>query len=197
MDRIDILKNKLENNKFIVEKFKNKEEVLEYLLLNIKFEDKVAIGGSMTIESVGIFDALESRGTNVYWHWKEKFDRELMKDVNVYLTGTNAVTMDGKLINMDGTGNRVASMIFGHDRVYIVIGKNKIVENYDEAIERIRTIAAPLNGKRLKLDTPCAKVGYCMDCNSPQRMCSAETILHKNPKGTQIYICLVDEDLGL
>ena len=104
--------------------------------------------------------------------------------------------MDGKLINMDGNGNRVASMVFGHEEVFIVVGKNKICKDYKSAIERIENIAAPKNAKRLGLDTPCNHFGKCNDCNTMDRMCSVETIIHRNPGKTKINICLVNEELG-
>lgn len=193
------LEKTLSKNGFIFNYFKDIEQVKEYLLEQISKDNSVGIGGSMTIEELDIYAELKEQGNKVYWHWKaenKKQELENAKNVQIYLASTNALTLDGKLVNMDGTGNRVASMIYGHDKVYIVVGKNKLCKDYDEAIERIENIAAPKNAKRLNLDTPCKFTGKCSDCSSPKRMCNVETILHKNPNGTQIYICLVDEALG-
>lgn len=198
-NRFDELSQKLEKNGFNVKIFNNSSEVKKAILQDIKLEDSVGIGGSMTISDLGLYEELKSRGNEVYWHWKaldKKSELEKAMNTKVYLSSTNALTMDGKLINIDGTGNRVASMIFGHEKVYIIVGKNKISNNYDEAINRINTVACPKNAERLNLNTPCRYTGKCNDCDSPGRMCGAETIIHRNPKGTSINIYLVDEELG-
>lgn len=197
--RFDELRKKLEKNGFKVKTFNNSNEVKNAVLENIKLDDSVGIGGSMTISELSLYEELKSRGNEVYWHWKaEDKKSELEKAINtkVYLTSTNALTMDGKLVNIDGTGNRVASMIFGHKEVFIIVGKNKISDNYEEAIQRINTVACPKNAERLNLSTPCRYTGKCNDCDSPGRMCGVETIIHRNPKGTSINIYLVDEVLG-
>lgn len=189
----------LSKNGFKVERFNTCKDVREYLLKEIEKEESVAIGGSITIEEMKIYEDLKERGSHVYWHWKgenNKEELEKAKTSKVYLTSSNAITLDGKLVNMDGNGNRVSAMIYGHERVYIVVGKNKISANYEEARDRIRNIAAPLNAKRLNIDTPCNYTGKCSDCDSKDRICNIETIIHKNPGSTQIYICLVDEELG-
>lgn len=189
----------LEKNGYEVKYFEKAADVREALLEEITVDKSVGIGGSMSIQSIGIYEELLSRGNNVYWHWKaenKKEAHELAKNANIYLTSSNAITMDGKLVNMDGTGNRVSSMIFGHEKVYFVIGKNKICNSYEEAKIRIETIAAPKNAERLKLNTPCRFTGICNDCDSPDRMCNVEVILHKKPNGTNISIYLVNEDLG-
>lgn len=189
----------LSKNGFCVKEFNNIEDVKTYLLEKINIKESVAIGGSMTIDDMNIYEELKQRGTNVYWHWKvenKKLELEKAKTADVYLTSTNAITLDGKLVNMDGNGNRVTSMIYGHERVYVIVGKNKIVRDYKEARERIKNIAAPLNAKRLKIDTPCRFTGKCSDCDSKDRICNIETILHKNPGNTQIYVYLVNEELG-
>ncbi len=197
-DKLVKLEKALTKNGFQVKVFNNVPEAKKSLLNEIKQEETVGIGGSVTIQEMGILEELENRGNQVYWHWKKDTQNAAFKAMSsdVYLTSTNAITMDGKLVNMDGNGNRVASMIYGHKDVYVVVGKNKICEDYDEAINRIRNIAAPKNAVRLKLNTPCAHTGKCNDCDSPQRMCKAEVILHRNPNSTNIHIYLINEDLG-
>lgn len=164
----------------------------------MKSEESIGIGGSITIQEMDIYNDLKDMGGEVYWHWKQDIPNAAAKaiDSDIYITSTNALTMDGKLVNMDGNANRVSSMIYGHKDVYIIVGKNKVCKDYDEARERIRNVAAPMNAKRLKLDTPCTHTGICNDCDSPQRICRAEVIIHKNPNATNINIYLIDEELG-
>ena len=198
-NKILLAKNSLKENGFNVEIFDSSEEVKDVLLKEIDTNESVAFGGSMTLENLGLYDELKNRGNEVYWHWKvEDKASERIKAMNtdVYLTSTNALTLDGKLVNMDGAGNRVASMIFGHKRVYIVVGKNKICKDYDEAIKRIKNVATAMNAKRLNTNTPCRFTGSCNDCSSPERLCNVETIIHKNPTGANINIFIVDEELG-
>jgi hypothetical protein len=117
-------------------------------------------------------------------------------DADVYLLSANAVTAEGELINVDGNCNRLGSMLFGPPKVVVICGRNKLAEDYEGAIERIKNVACPLNARRLKLETPCAASGKCMDCRSPQRMCSATVRLHRPPGGREFHVLLVDEDLG-
>lgn len=182
-----------------VEIFDNIKDVREALLDNLKIDETVGIGGSVTIQDIKIYESLKDRGNKVHWHWKaEDKSSALYNAINsdVYISSTNALTEDGKIVNMDGTGNRVASMIYGHQDVYLVVGKNKICKDYDAAIDRIENIAAPKNAVRLGLDTPCAHTGKCNDCDSADRICNVETIIHRNPNGTKINIYLVNEELG-
>jgi hypothetical protein len=114
------------------------------------------------------------------------------------LTGTNAVTLDGILVNIDGNGNRVGAMIFGPKKVIIVVGRNKIVDgSAEDAIARIKEWASPPNAMRLSKQTPCAVTGICSDCDSPQRICRITTILDRKPTLTDIHVLVVNEDMGL
>lgn len=182
-----------------VEIYKNSKEAKEALLDKITSGESVGFGGSTTIQDMGIFEELEARGNELHWHWKaEDKPAALAKatSTDAYIASTNALTEDGKLVNKDGVGNRVASMIYGHKNVYLVVGKNKICKDYKAAIERIENIAAPKNAVRLGLDTPCAHTGKCNDCDSADRICRVESVIHRNPSGTKINILLVDEELG-
>lgn len=182
-----------------VKLFEDKNDAKEALLKEIHIDKTVGVGGSMSVDELGIYDDLVKRGNKVYWHWKtdEKNEaRNMAKNASIYLASTNAITMDGKLVNMDGTGNRVASMIYGHERVYLIIGKNKMCEDYEDARNRIRNVAAPKNASRFKLNTPCVYTGKCNDCESEQRICMVETIHHRKPKGTNISLFIINEDLG-
>jgi hypothetical protein len=189
----------LEKNGFKASFFNNQQDAKKMLLNEISKDESVGVGGSITILDMGVYEDLVERGNPTYWHWKaedKKAALEKATTTDIYITSSNAVTEDGKLVNKDGTGNRVASMIFGHKKVFVVVGKNKICKDVDGAFERIETIAAPLNAKRLNLTTPCVYTGVCSDCDSKDRICKAETILSKNPNGTSIHICIIDEDMG-
>lgn len=190
----------LEKNGFIVKVFDSKDQAAAALLEEIGLDESVGFGGSITLQEMNMFDMLVDRGNTVHWHWKAEDKAGALKNAavaKVYMTSTNAVTEDGKLVNKDGTGNRVASMFYGHDRVFIIAGKNKVVRNYSDAIYRIEHTAAPLNAKRLKLSTPCVFTGVCSDCDSPQRICNVETTINKKPGGTgKILVFLINEELG-
>lgn len=121
--------------------------------------------------------------------------RALLSDL--FLTGSNAVTRDGRIVNLDMIGNRTAPISFGPKKVVLFIGRNKIVADLDRAMERIKTIAAPLNAKRHGLATPCAQTGICHDCSSPQRICNTWSILDKCYPKKRIKVILIDESLGL
>jgi hypothetical protein len=198
-NKLLLAKNSLKANGFNVEIFSSAEEAKKALLEDIDVSESVAFGGSITLDGLGLYEELKNRGNEVYWHWKvEDKATERMKAIttDVYLTSTNALTLDGKLVNMDGAGNRVASMIFGHKRVYVIVGKNKICKDYEEASKRIKNVAAPKNAKRLNTNTPCRFTGSCNDCSSPDRLCNVEVILHRNPAGSNVNIFLIDEELG-
>ena len=158
--------------------FKNGEEAAEYL--NECIDGKtVGIGGSGTIESIGLYQML-SEHNDVTWHWKQDADMARKKSMNseIYLTSVNALAETGEMVNIDGVGNRISATLFGHQEVYFVIGRNKLVETYEDAIHRARNVAAPGRAKQLKKNTPCAvKADKCYDCKSPDRICNGMTVL--------------------
>ncbi len=193
MEKYMDMKKVFEGNGFNFKSFPTVDEAREDIIAAIGKGDST-LGGSMTLADMAIYEGLKEKGNKVAWHWKE--DTDLNVDKNFYLTSSNAISLDGKLVNMDGAGNRVASMITGYENVFVVVGKNKIVADYNEAIERIRTVAAPKNAQRLNVKTPCVKTGVCQDCSSPERICNAETIIHKNPAKTKITIYVIDEEIG-
>jgi NAD-dependent dihydropyrimidine dehydrogenase PreA subunit len=121
--------------------------------------------------------------------------REKASRADVYLSSTNALTEEGKLVNIDGLGNRVASMIYGPKKVYILCGINKITKNLDEALQRIKDNTYK-NARRLKLETPCAYTEKCTDCSSPQRMCSVTTIIERRPYKTDFEVIIIGQELG-
>jgi len=193
----------LKANGFEVIYADNAREALGKVMFLIPKEAKVGIGGSVTVRDIGLVEAIEKQGNTIFMDWgkplelKEKLKvRKEALTSDVYLTSSNAITLQGQLVNIDGTGNRVSAIIFGPKKVIIVAGANKLVDTLDEAFARIRNIAGPLNGKRLNLKTPCALTGKCTDCNSPDRMCKITVILEKKPDLSDITIVLVGENLG-
>ena len=201
--RCQLALTSLKANGFEVIYADNAKEALDKVMFLIPKEAKVGIGGSVTVRDIGLVEAIEKQGNTIFMDWgkplelKEKLKvRKEALNSDVYLTSSNAITLQGQLVNIDGTGNRVSAMIFGPKKVIIVAGANKLVDTLDEAFARIRNIAGPLNGRRLHLKTPCALTGKCTDCNSPDRMCKVTVILEKKPSLSDITIVLVGENLG-
>jgi len=178
----------------------------------------VGIGDSAGIKQLGILQMLKDRGTKVLNPFEaqantlgpqeaQKERKRIQKEAticDVFLTGTNAITEDGKLVNMDANGNRVAGMFWGHPLSIVAVGKNKIVRDLDQAFHRIRHIIAPnhvrirsveLGGRRRNM--PCAKTGECSDCRSPDKICNILTIIEGKPFSTDLNVVIVDADMGL
>lgn len=193
----------LQKNRFHAAFFKTTQEALEQLFADIPRDATVGIAGSWTLQQLKVVEALEARGNVVYCHHKPGLSPEEVLDTrrkqltcDVFLTGSNAIVKDGRLVNTDATGNRVAAMIFGPKKVIVLAGVNKIVKNIEEAEARIRTTAAPLNNKRLNRPNPCVNTGRCMDCQGPSRLCNVTTVLHKCPPASNIHVFLIGEELG-
>jgi L-lactate utilization protein LutB len=179
-------------------------EAREEVLKRIPPAAKVGIGGSMTLREMGLLEVLRQRGNEVYDHWKEGLSKEERRAVgknhpraDFFVTSTNALTVDGKLINVDATGNRVSSMVFGPEKVIVVAGLNKIVKNLNQGLARLKKVAAPRNCQRRKDPTPCAQDLICRDCDSPARLCRVTTIIERRPWGIKEFaVILVGEELG-
>lgn len=193
----------LEKNNFTASYVNTKQEALDKLAALIPTDATVGIGGSWTIKEVGIDTLLEERGNTVFNHNKPGLSKEesmalrrKQMTCDIFLTSTNALTLQGELVNVDGSGNRVAAMIFGPKKVIVITGINKVVTNTDAAMERIELYAAPINNKRLGLPNPCTVTGQCMDCQGPTRICNITTIMHKKPAGTEVEIIIIGEELG-
>jgi len=197
----------LERNQFEVLVALSKKDAVEKVLELIPLDAKVGVGGSMTIRELGLIEALTRRGNRVVHHWIPDVPFSdwlpfMMEAHNsdVFLCSSNAVTEDGKLVNIDSTGNRVASMIFGPKKVIVIAGKNKIVKDVDAGLKRLKRVAGPLNAKRHNLvELPCVITGLCTDCNSPKRICRVITILERAPnrvRSPNITVVLVADELG-
>lgn len=165
----------------------------------------IGFGGSLTVAELGVSVALESRGKHLLNHGVPTLDPEsklaLMREQQVcdlFITGANAITLDGRIVNVDGMGNRVAASIFGPKKILIVAGCNKLVDGgIDAALARIHAVAAPPNAYRLNKQTPCAKTGQCANCSSPDRICNVTVILEKRPSRSDICVILINQNLGL
>ena len=189
------LTKNLEERGFTPKVFATKEEAADYLDSQIDGVS-VAFGGSMTVQEMGLYPRLAAHN-NALWHW-DKAGLEQAVSTDVYISSVNGLAETGELINIDGTGNRVASTLFGHKKVYFVVGKNKIAPDYDKALWRARNIASPKNAQRIGVQTPCAVKGdRCYDCKSPQRICNGLVVLWGRPKGIEtMEVILIDEELG-
>ncbi|SHJ23377.1 Uncharacterised ACR, YkgG family COG1556 [Clostridium amylolyticum] len=175
-----------------------KNEILNLVPTNIS----VGIGHSATLQKMDITKILNDRGNTV-------FDKELAKDkeeckvlkkkallAEWYITGSNAISTDGQIINVDHSGNRVAAITFGPDNVIIVVGVNKIVDTWEEAIKRVKNIACPLNAKRAGFNPPCVRLNKCVDCTSTERVCNSISIIEGQSVKGRIKVFIVNEDLG-
>jgi L-lactate utilization protein LutB len=204
----EALKNLLRNN-FDAKFAENSGGVKEIIFGLIANGKTVGVADSATIRQLGIIKELEKKGIRVLNPFSKKLTTQEGKTAvrdsisrrifscDVLISGANAVTRDGKLINVDAVGNRIASMIFGPKRVIIIVGKNKIVKNVDEALYRIKNVIAPFHARTKGFATPCTKTGKCTDCNAPKRICSVTSIVEKRPWRTEVSVILVNEDLGL
>ena len=190
------VKKNLEARGYTVRTFATGAEAATYLDGAID-GTTVGVGGSITVQELGLYDKLASHNT-VYWHWVNgPEERQKAATAEVYITSVNGLAETGELINIDGAGNRVASMLYGHRKVYFVAGKNKLAPTYDEALWRARNIAAPKNAQRLNCKTPCAvKADHCYDCKSPNRICRGLAVLWGPMMGMEMEVVLVDEELG-
>ena len=181
------------------------QQAYDYILKQAETAHSIGFGGSLSIADLQLTEALRAQGKELLNHGAADLTptqkqaimrRQLTCDL--FLTGTNALTLDGCLVNIDGNGNRVAAMIYGPAKVIVVAGRNKIVEgDLTAAIRRIKDKAAPPNAMRLKKQTPCATTGFCQDCDSPQRICHITTIIDSKPTLTELHVLVVNADLGL
>lgn len=185
--------------------FHDRLEAWNAMLNNISRDTLIAFGGSTTLNELGLVDYFINNHYNVL----NRFDKEITKEekieierqsllADLFITGSNAITIDGDLINIDHTGNRVSAMIFGPKKVYIVVGINKIVNSLEEGIHRAKTIAAPLNARRAQEEyqPPCLKSGKCINCSSDDRICNNLVIINRQYIKDRISIFIIDEKLG-
>jgi hypothetical protein len=207
--RLPAVVEHLRRNRFNVSFAESANVAKDKVLEEIPFDATVGVANSVTIRQIGVLETLQKRGNKVIdpispgyglVEFKQETFIDTLKgtiDTDIFLSGTNAVTEDGKLVNIDGLGNRVAGMIWFLRKSIVVVGRNKIVKDVDEAIDRIKNIITPAFAKRRQLQLPCAKAGRCVDCNVPERACNITVVIEKRPSLTELTVVMVDEDLGL
>lgn len=188
------VKEKLQRLGYQVSCFASAPDAADYLDSVID-GTTVGFGGSVTLQQMGLYEKLQGHN-QVHWHWKDGTPADAIAS-KIYLSSVNALAETGEIINIDGTCNRVASTLYGHEKVYFVIGRNKLAPDFAAAVHRARNVAAPKNAQRLKRETPCAMRGdRCYDCSSPQRICRALSVLWTKPGSCRYEVVLIDEDLG-
>jgi hypothetical protein len=203
MDDIQKTVKALEDNNIECVLVENKQAALQKALELIPEGSTVGLGGSVTVDQIGLLSELRSGKYEVYDQYAPGLEmeenmkrRKLGLTAQFFVTSTNAITSDGQLVNVDGIGNRVAAQAFGPNRVIIVAGTNKIVKDVHEAFDRLEKIAAPMNAKRWSSQNPCADTGVCMDCDSPTRICNIYTIIRRMMIPGRMTVILVKDSLG-
>lgn len=202
VEKLDKLKENFKLRNIEVEYFKTLEDVKSYILNIIPIECTIGIGHSATLQKINITNSLLERGNVVY-------DKELAKNheeckalkkkaltADWYITGSNAISVDGRIVNVDHSGNRVAAISFGPDKVIVVVGKNKIVDTVDEAIKRVKNIASPLNAKRAGFNPPCVTLNKCVDCVSKERVCNSLSVIEGQTDGSRMKLFIVNDECG-
>ena len=206
-NKYDVIRLKMErtaealrDNNMYCECVDSAEEALDVIESLMNDGDTVTVGGSMTLFEAGVIDMLRGGRYNFLDRYTKNADVQGIYEAaftsDVYLMSSNAITEKGELYNVDGNGNRVASLIWGPKSVIIVAGYNKIVKDIDEAKVRVQEIAAPANATRLGCETPCTKTGHCMNCASPQRICATTVITGRQRVQNRIKVILIGEELG-
>ncbi len=197
MADLEKLTKNLTQEGFLVSRFATAEAACAYLNRAIDGAN-VGFGGSQTVRDMGLYEQLSTHN-DCYWHW-DKVNNVIPAEATnaqVYICSLNGVSENGELINIDGGGNRAASTLYGHQKVYFVIGTNKIAPDYDAALWRARNIAAPLNARRLERKTPCVKTGRCMNCSSPERICRGLVVLWEKPALIpEVEVVIIEQELG-
>lgn len=196
-----ILQANLESLGYKVSCFDSAAQATAYLDSQID-SASVGFGGSLTLDQMGLYERLATHN-DVRWHWRIPEGKTVQDmriaagEAKIYISSVNGLAETGEIINIDATCNRVASIFYGHEKVYLVAGENKIAPNYDSALYRARNIAAPLNAKRLGCNTPCAVKGdRCYNCSSPGRICRGLSVLWEKPMAGEFEVVLIHENLG-
>ena len=190
-------------NDFDAVYFSTAEEAAAFIMSHVKPEITVGFGGSMTIKNMGIQEKVKAVGCKVLDHGTPGITREEMIVIareemlsDLYLCSSNAITMDGTLVNIDGLGNRVGAMSFGPKKVIVVASVDKLCKNENAAFERLEGVAAPMNNKRLGTPNPCTKTGVCVNCQAQTRICRVYSVMRKRPSATDITVVIIAESYG-
>jgi L-lactate utilization protein LutB len=205
--RLGRLKEELEGNRFeayLAEDGAEAKKIVQEEIIPKTGAKRISWGGSKTAADIGLIEALKDEPNLEFLDPFEKgvsLEKSLERRrqaflSDLFITGTNALTESGLLVNLDRTGNRVAAITFGPKVVVILAARNKMVSDLDEAFLRVKDYAAPLVAMRIKAKTPCVKTSFCEDCDSPERVCTAWGIVEKSyPKG-RIKVLLINQDMG-
>jgi hypothetical protein len=200
---LEEVKGKLLKRGFNAAIYNTENEINDFLIKTIPANASVGLGGSITLRELGVDSTLKKRGNVLFDHWEKGLSpeqglaaRKKQLSSDYFLTSINALTLEGQIINIDGIGNRVASMIFGPSHVIAIAGYNKIAKDIDDALWRIKNFASPQNAKRLNMDTPCAKTGMCANCGAPKTICRVTTIIEYKPNLTDFTVILTPLELG-
>ena len=201
METINTIKKNFEKRGFHFDYFETNEQAVDFILSLIPEKSSIGFGGSMTVMETGLLDAMQQKDYDLV-HRAIRSDipaTEIyprMYACDWYVSSANAITETGEIVNIDGRGNRVSAILDGPKKVVILCGVNKIVTDISAGIERTRNVASPKNCVRLNKKTPCAVTGKCENCNSPDTICKATVILHHPTTGTDVYVVVVNKDLG-
>ncbi len=202
MDLQTVAKNLTERG-YTAHVFETSKDCQSYLTEQLH-STTIGMGGSVTINQLNLYPLLKERNV-VFWHgdkeqtslFGNKVVRDLAIDTKAYITSVNGMSEDGVIINIDYTGNRIGATCYGHEKVYLLVGKNKIAPSFEQALWRARNIASPKNAQRLGRKTPCAlHADKCYDCKSPDRICNGFLVFDRAMAGTQTEVLLINEDLG-
>lgn len=180
------------------------QDASDYIIREAADAATVGFGGSMSVAGLQVENCLREAGKQILNHASSALSRDEKMEImrrqltcDLFLSGTNALTLSGELVNIDATGNRVAAMFFGPRKVIVVAGRNKLVDGtVHDAIMRVKNWATPPNSKRLNFKTPCASTGFCSDCHSPDRLCRVTTVIDRKPRFTDLRVLVVNADLG-
>lgn len=202
IEKLNRLKENFKLRNIEVEYFETLEDAKSCILNIVPITCTIGIGHSLTLQKMDITNSLLQRGNIVY-------DKELAKNTDEckvlkkkalttdwYITGSNAISIDGRIVNIDHSGNRVAAITFGPDKVIVVVGKNKVVDTVDEAIMRVKNVACPLNAKRAGLNPPCVTLNKCIDCVSKERVCNSLSIVEGQLDSNRIKLFVVNGEFG-
>jgi hypothetical protein len=193
---------RLTQRQFVPHFFNDPSELYAFIDTMITKDTTVGVGGSMTLNQLGMVDYLREHSQLFDRYAKDLTPQQVVGTLtdalsaDLFVTSTNALTLAGELVNVDGTGNRVAAMIYGPKTVIVILGRNKLVKDVEEARLRIRRWAAPINNTRLGRNNPCQQTGYCVDCLSEGCICSSEVVIRRSHQPQRIHICLLDMELG-
>ncbi len=195
--------NNLKKNNINGYYVKDNDELINLIKDIAKEGEVVSVGGSMSLFESKVIELLRSGRYEFLDRYKKDLTQEDIKEIyrksffaDTYFASANAITEDGKIFNVDGNGNRVAAILYGPDKVVLIVGVNKIVKNIEQAVSRNRAISGPANAKRLNLSTPCVKTGQCMECNIEDRICCEYTVIKRQRNPKRMHVIFINDTLG-